>query len=228
MISKLLSTAVKLYLRSQVEQAEDLQLKILGKNQQILQGYIPQILLSCSCTVYQGLYLRQIELNGSNISFNLAEVMRKKPLKLLEPVMVEIQLRLDAADLQASLNSPLLQSGLSDLWQMVLSIQQIDASSVLANLAIEWQSIAIANEGLNLTGRYQDALGEQEFALSTGINLPDSHTLCLSPLKIIDQSFAFAEIHNELKIDLGTNVALEQLVIESEQIICSGKIKIHN
>ncbi len=225
MISKLLSTALKLYLRSQVEQAEDLQLKILGKNQQIIQGYIPQVLLSCSRTVYQGLYLRQIELNGSDISFNLAEVMQKKPLKLLEPVLVEIHLRLDADDLQASLNSPLLQSGLSDLWQMILSVQQTDtASTVLANLAIEWQSIAIADQELNLTGMYQDASGEnKELVLSTGISLADSHTLCLSPLKIINKSFA-----NELKIDLGIDVAIKQLVIEFEQIICSGKIRINH
>ncbi len=78
MISKLLSTAVKLYLRSQVERVEDLQVKILGENKQILQGYIPQIFLSCSRAVYQGLYLRQIELNGSDIAFNLSEVIGTK------------------------------------------------------------------------------------------------------------------------------------------------------
>lgn len=224
MISKLLSTAVKLYLRSQVERVEDLQVKILGKNKQILQGYIPQIFLSCSHAVYQGLYLRQIELNGSDIAFNLSEVMIKKPLKFLEPVFVEIQLRLDAQDLPASLDSPLLQSGLDDLWQMFLAPQQIDNSSTeLSELAIEWCSIAIANQGLNLTGTYQDASGEtMELYLSTGISLADSHTLCLSPLKINHKSVA-----NELKIDLGVDVAIAQLIIESEQIICSGVIKIH-
>ena len=224
MISKLLSTAVKLYLRSQVERVEDLQVKILGKNKQILQGYIPQIFLSCSHAVYQGLYLRQIELNGSDIAFNLSEVMIKKPLKFLEPVFVEIQLRLDAQDLPASLDSPLLQSGLDDLWQMFLAPQQIDNSSTeLSKLAIEWCSIAIADRGLNLTGTYEDASGEtRELCLSTGISLADSHTLCLSPLKINHKSVA-----NELKIDLGVDVAIAQLIIESEQIICSGVIKIH-
>ncbi|HEY9771559.1 MAG TPA: DUF2993 domain-containing protein [Coleofasciculaceae cyanobacterium] len=224
MISKLLSTAVKLYLRSQVERVEDLQVKILGKNKQILQGYIPQIFLSCSRAVYKGLYMRQIELNGSDIAFNLSEVMIKQPLKLLEPVVVEIQLRLDAQDLPASLDSPLLQSGLDDLWQMFLAPQQINNSSTeLSDLAIEWCSIAIANQSLNFTGTYQDASGEtRELCLSTGISLADSHTLCLSPLKINHQSVA-----NELKIDLGIDVAIAQLIIESEQIICSGVIKIH-
>ena len=77
MISKLLSTAVKLYLRSQLRGVEELQVNIIGKNKQILQGYIPQVLLNCNRAIYQGLHLREVELNGSNIAFNLPEVMKK-------------------------------------------------------------------------------------------------------------------------------------------------------
>ena len=75
MISKLLSTAVKLYLRSQVERAEYLKVKIIGGNKQILTGYIPQIFLSCSHAVYQGLYFSQVELRGADIAVNLPEVL---------------------------------------------------------------------------------------------------------------------------------------------------------
>lgn len=230
MISKLLSTAVKLYLRSQLRRVEELQVNIIGKNQQILQGYIPQVLLNCNHAIYQGLHLREVELNGSNIAFNLPEVMKKKPLRLLEPVFVTIKLELDAADLQASLNSHLLQNALSDLWQMILATQQIDpASSELANLKIEWRKIAIANKELNFKGTYRDAYGKSnELYLFTGIALADSHTLCLSPLKITSDFLSFEDLENQLKIDLGTDVAIEQLVIKSEQIICAGKIKINN
>ena len=94
LISKLLSSAVKLYLRSQVTQVEDLQVKISGKNKQILKGYIPQVFLSCDRAIYQGLNLSQIELNGLDIAINLPEVIKKKPLRLLEPIFVEIKLKL--------------------------------------------------------------------------------------------------------------------------------------
>ena len=230
MISKLLSTAVKLYLRSQVRQVEELQVDIIGKNKQILQGYIPQVLLNCNRAVYRGLHLREVKLTGSDIAFNLPEVIKNKPLRLLEPIFVKIKLELDAADLQASLASDLLQDGLFDLWQMILSAQQIDlASSELVNSKIEWRNIAIANRELNLVGTYRDASGKpNELYLSTKLALADSHTLCLSPLNITSEFFSFEDLADRLEIDLGTDVAIEQLAIESEQIFCAGKIRVNN
>ena len=222
MISKLLSTAVKLYLRSQVERAEYLKVKIIGGNKQIFTGCIPQVFLSCSHAVYQGLYLSQVELRGTDIVFNLPEVLKKQPLKLTKPVFVDLEVKLSAADLQASINSSLLQSGMTDLWKMIA--RQEGRST---NSAIKWITIAIANQELNLEGIYRDAAGIEQLSLSTGISLADSHTLCLSPLKIVNKS-STDEIKNELKIDLGTDIAIEQLVIESEQILCVGKIKINS
>ncbi|MBE9047860.1 DUF2993 domain-containing protein [Pleurocapsales cyanobacterium LEGE 10410] len=222
MIDKLLSTAVKLYLRSQVTQAEDLQVKIIGKNRQILQGYIPQVLLSCNRAVYQGLYLRQVELKGAEIAFNLSEVLKKKPLKL-EPILVDIKLRLDVSDLQASLDSSLLQSGLSDLWQIIWSAQNHASPAELADLEIRWHCITIVDRGLNLAGTYRDGTEIKELDLSTGINLTDSHTLCLSPITTNSKSLS-----DQIEIDLGTDVVIEQLAVESEQILCSGKIRINN
>ena len=218
MISKILSTAVKLYLRSQVERAEHLKVKISGGNKQILTGYIPQVGLSCSHAVYQGLYLSRVELRGADIAFNLPEVLKKQPLKLIEPVFVDLEVRLSAADLQASLDSPLLQSGIKDLWQMIATQDRSN------NSAIEWITIAIANQELHLTGIYQDT-GIQQL-VSTEISLADSHTLCLSSLKIVNASST--EEIDALKIDLGTDVAIERLVIEPEQILCAGKIRINS
>ena len=222
MISKLLSTAVKLYLRSQVERAEYLKVNIIGGNKQILTGYIPQIFLSCSHAVYQGLYLSQVELRGADIAFNLPEVLKRQPLKLTEAVFVDLKVKLSAADLQASINSSLLQSGIGDLWKMIATQQGISN-----NLVIGWITIAIANQELHLTGIYKDTAGIGQLSLSTGISLSDSHTLCLSPLKITNKSLT-DEIENEFKIDLGTDIAIEQLVIEPEQILCAGKIRINS
>ena len=229
MISKLLSTAVKLYLRSQVTQVHDLRVKILGKNKEILQGYIPQIWLSCDRAIYQGLHLSQIELNGNNIAVNLPEVIKKKPLRLIEPIFVEIELKLDAADLQASVDSELLQSGLADLWQMVLSAQNNPSAVELKNLTIEWQSIAINDQVLNLVGIYEDTLGKsQELCLSTRLILADDHTLCLTSVQITNESSFANQFQEQLMIDLGTDVAIAKLKIENNQIVCSGKIRINN
>jgi hypothetical protein len=215
-------------LRSQVEAVEALQVKILGKSKQILQGYIPQVLLSCDRAVYQGLHLSQVQLNGRDIAVNLPEVIKRQPLKLLEAVFVEIQLRLDAHDLQASLDSALLQSGLSDLWEMILTSKNNNDSPELTKLKVEWQTIAIANNQLNFAGIYQDASGEtRTIALSTGVDLANAHTLCLSSLNITS-NLSSDSLKRQLEIDLGTDIALQELAIKSEQILCRGKIRINN
>lgn len=222
MITKILSTAVKLYLRSQVSQAEDLRVKIIGKNRQIFSGYIPQVSISCSRGVYQGLHLREVKLKGTDIAFNLSEVVKKQPFKLLEPIIVAVDLCLDAKDLQISLDSDLLQSGLRDLWQNILSPYTDLTTSV------KWTDIAIADGQLNLSGVYRDAMSAyRKLNLSTVVTLANSHTLCLFPLTIVDET----EIHNlseKLEIDLGTDTTIEQLIIKYKQILCSGKITVRS
>ena len=156
--------------------------------------------------------MSQVELEGADIAFNLPEVLKKKPLKLLEPVFVDIRLKLNAVDLQASVNSPLLQSGLSDLWHTILTAQTNTAAKELTDTTIEWQNIAIADEKLHLTGSYRDNSGKiEKLILSTGISLADNHTLYLSPLKIASELFV-TDTEQGLKIDLGTDVAIEKIV----------------
>ncbi len=240
MITRLLSTALKFYLWSQVDRLSCLQLKIEGKNRQVLQGCIPRIYLSCEDVIYQGLHLGSVEIIGSNIAVNLPEILKKKPLRLLEPIIVEIKLVLDTDNLSDSIDSSLLQSGLTDLWQIVLVEQANNiVEPMLAKSKIEWQKIAIASSSSNnlsitegeltFSGVYQDSLGHlQKLILSTGIGLANSHALLLSPLKITESTDSTSELAEQLEIDLGTDVEIEELKIESEQLRCWGKIKIAN
>ena len=105
LISKVLSPAVKLWLRSQVEQVEHLNFKINGQDRQILRGYIPVVSLDSSKAVYQGLHLGDIQLQGTNIRINIGQVLRGKPLRLLEPIWLKGEVYLTTDDLQASLSS---------------------------------------------------------------------------------------------------------------------------
>lgn len=224
MIDQALATAVKFYLKSQVEQVKKLEVKVIGKNRQILTGYIPEVWLKCDRAIYQGLHLNQAELKGTNIGFNLSEVLKRQPFKLLEPIIVNIQLRLDAQDLQASLDSSLLQSGLNDLWTMIIVDCQADLVS-----DITWSSIAIADQTLKLTGTLQNTSGQpKHISISMGISVENSNTLNLSPIIMTDESSSVRELHDQLNINLGTDVAIDELAIKSETIICSGKITINN
>ncbi|BAZ46388.1 hypothetical protein NIES4102_34190 [Chondrocystis sp. NIES-4102] len=223
MINKLLSTAFKLYLRSQLTHTEDLQISILGKNSQILQGNIPGLLLSCTNTVYQGLFLESVAIKGADIKFNLSEVLKQKPWQLLEPIIVEVKLSLNSDDLQASLASPLLQSALNDLWQIILNIETIN--NKLINSTITWENIAIAPQGFDFTGIYRDAQGKiQPIKLFTQFALDNPHTLNLNTVEITDISVGLQRLEHPLPINLGSDVLIEQLIFDPQQILCAGKI----
>jgi hypothetical protein len=75
-ISTVLSPALRLWLRSQVEQLEALQFNIIGGDRQILTGHIPGVSIAASGVVYQGLHLSKIQLEGTDIRVNLGQVIK--------------------------------------------------------------------------------------------------------------------------------------------------------
>jgi hypothetical protein len=228
MINKVVATAVKLFLRSQVERVEDLQVTVTGGNRQILKGYIPEVSLASSCGVYRGLHLRQIELQAGNIGFNVKEVLKRKPLRLLEPILVDVTLLLEAADLQASLSSPLLSSGLTDFLYSLLSAKGItNPREHLTDCQINWETITLTAQKLNLLGTVIDVDEKlTSLNITAGITLANPHTLCLFPLEIVTvPSYSLQDLH-KLEIDLGKDVAIAKLLIEDDKLICSGKITV--
>ena len=244
MINKVISAALKFYLRSQVNKIEDLQLTITGSNRQILKGHIPGVFLTCSKGVYRGIHLNQIELSATNIAFNVAEVVKqRKPLKLLEPVVVDIVVLLGTKDLQASLinleessevisnkfrTNSLLSDGLTDFLFNLLENNNIDCSELDLNKErISWSKIAIAEKQLNLQGTAITLIDQEiELNIIAGLALADRHNLLLSPLQVETTPELPIDVEDCLKIDLGTEVMISELSIQSDNIWCSGQITI--
>lgn len=224
MINHVISQAVQLFLRTQTTRVEDLQVKITGSNRQILKGHIPEIFLASSRAVYQGLHLRELEVEGTNISFNLPDVLKKKPLKLLNPVPVKVNLLLEETDLQASLPSPLLASGLTDFLSSLLTDQ---GKEDLAASQINWSSISVVNQQLHLQGHLTDSQGKIiQLEIIAGLTLANSHTLALFPLVIKTTPELLFKQPHRLEIDLGQSVAIAELALEAGKLLCSGKITV--
>jgi hypothetical protein len=114
LISKVLSPAVRLWLRSQVESVEELDLRIEGGDRQILSGCIPKVAIAARRAVYRGLHLSQVDLTGEMIQINLGQVLKGKALKLLDAVPIYGDLAWAEADLNASLQAPLLKNALAE------------------------------------------------------------------------------------------------------------------
>ncbi len=227
-IDRLLASTVKLYLRSQVEKIKNLKVKISAKDRQILSGELPQVFIAANSAVYQGIYLRQLEVTGNNILFNLPEILERKPLKLLEPITINVQALLAESDLQASLESDLLLSGLADFWQELISQQTASTAVKLTSYSdIKWQRITLQDNLVIMAGNLQTAEEiDILIEITTNLYLSDSQTLIINLLDIQGIPELMGETWQSLKFDLGDDVAIADLAISQNKLFASGEIKI--
>ncbi len=228
LISKILSPALRLWLRSQVEQAEGLEIAIQGHDRQILKGYVPGVSLRTEQAIYQGLRLGQVLLKGENIRVNIGQVIKGKPLQLLEPIRVSGEVRLAASDLQASLASEILANALTDLLIILLDGQgQDNPSAYLAHYQLQWQAIALDHQSFSLQGCFQ-ALDPTAIPLklTANLNLADAKTLQLQQIQL--QGLPNLELPDipDLTVDLGDDVELESLALTADELSCLGHLLI--
>lgn len=235
LISSVLSPALRLWLRSQVEQVETLQVKIESGDRQILSGKIQRAFISAQGAVYQGLHLSQIQMVGENIRVNLGQVLRGKPLRLLEPVPVTSELRLQESDLNASLKAPLLANALAEFLAKLLQseIQAVLESPLPAEQAVNLDNsqIVIESGQLTISAALASTNGTTTpIFIRTGLELENSHTLRLKNPQWLThlkakRGLPLGDLDNFM-IDLGPEVDLEVLTLEPGEIRCCGKITV--
>jgi hypothetical protein len=226
-ISTVLSPACSVWLRSQVSKVEDLQVKIEGGDRQILGGYIPRVSISAHHAVYQGLHLSEIQLVGENIRINLGQVIKGKPLRLLEPIPVVGKLLLQEADLKESLQAPLLSTALTELLGTLLQSGGIKSpDEALKDQQISWQQVTIDSERLTLGGVLADADNPRPVEIRSGLTLASSHELRLAPLEIQMASESPVRNLDSFQIDLGSEVDIEELTLKPGQLMCRGRLRV--
>ncbi|ELR96716.1 DUF2993 domain-containing protein [Gloeocapsa sp. PCC 73106] len=214
-ISKVLSPAVNLWLHSQLDQVQQLQVEITGANRQIISGYIPFVSLSCSHPVYQGIHLARVAIQGENIKINLGQVIKGQPLRLSEPILVTGEISLEESQLNLSLASPLLSGALTDLLRDFLS------GTSLENYQIRWVNLEIKPDKLIMSGI---ANNDQTITLRTGLSLASPRKLLFHPLQI--ETATDHVSLSKYEVDLGSQVQLESLILTEGKINCSGKARI--
>lgn len=228
LISKVLAPAVRLWLRSQVEQVEELQVEIMAGDRQILSGYIEQIALSARNAIYQGLALNQIQLTGQNIRVNAGQIVRGKPLRLLEPIRIEGSVLLEEADLNTSLKAPLLKAGVTEFLQTLLQSGAAGISSQrdlnLQNLTIQLRSQQVVL-GATLVS---DSGNETPIAIRTGFDLAAPNLLKLVnpqwlPHATAKRGLPLSDLDG-YTFNLGDETEIHQLAIDPEKVTCQGKL----
>ncbi len=219
LIGNILAPAIKLWLRSQVQQVSNLEVQIEGKNRQILTGNIPRVSILAKDAVYQGLHVAQIHLVATDIQINLGQVIKGHPLRLLEKVPVTGTVQLYQADINASVRSPLLANALTELLSKL--------APIAAEGQVRWDK-AIASDGqITLNATIAPNSGNpQPIILQAGLQLATSQELEITqPTIETPQGISLANL-DSFKVDLGEEVDLSALTLLPGKIVCSGKINV--
>lgn len=224
-IGWVLSSAVKFWLRSQVESVRELEVQIEGGDRQILQGVIPQVSLCGSDAIYQGLHLTTLEVHGTGIQVNLKDILRGKSLHLQHPVPVVVRLHLTESGLNASMRSPLLAEAFTPLFLPQFAF----ALSWESEPTLTWEGAAIlsSQETLILRGSFNPpSQAAQPFLLQTGLQLGNPSELhFLNPTIQLLSDSAVMPLETVI-LPLGSDVAISELRFTETGLICQGQLTV--
>lgn len=218
-VSGVLAPAVGLWLRSQLDHVDHLQIQITSKNQKLLRGKISQVDLKANQAVYQGIHLSHGEMTATNIEINVGEMLKGKPFRLLAPVPVIGSVGLTVKDLQASLGSQLLAQGLGEAITQI-----IPPASGLQLGSIRWETANFQPDGIELQGQMAEDPGQGAIALHSGLALATPQTLRLAPLQLTLGTTAYPLPAFEL--DLGPDIQLTMLDLTPTAIQLEGCLTI--
>jgi LmeA-like phospholipid-binding len=217
-ISSMLAPACAAWLRTQVSEVESLDIQISAGDRQILTGAIPAVAIIATKTVYQGISLQSIKLLADQIEINLGQVIRGKPLRLLQPIAVDATATIAEADLLSSLTAPLLADAVNKLIAQVIELP-------IGDWSLTWQSVQIAAGKLTLQGHVQQASSLVPIVICTGITLREGRIIHLDPLVVQCELLAGKSIES-YSIDLGSEVDLQELILGIGELHCAGQIQI--
>lgn len=247
LISRIVAPALQLWLRSQVDHVETLQVKVEGGDRQILSGHVLQVSVWAQKAIYQGLHLSQVALVGKKIRLNLGQILKGQPLQLLEPIPVAVTLLLQEADLNASLPAPLLANALSEFLVSLLgeelSLDTFDSSEQQAlapaapgaketapGIHLQDPQIAIAADQLTLSTTLVTASGHTSVILRAGLRQISDHELQLEhpqwlPSPTAKRGLPLTDLEGYI-LDLGPEVAITHLSLAPGQLTCQGRIMV--
>ncbi|KEI67403.1 hypothetical protein A19Y_2503 [Planktothrix agardhii NIVA-CYA 126/8] len=241
LIGSILSKAIGLWLRSQVDKIDHLQLNIEGSNRSLLSGDIPGVSVAAENAIYQGLHLTQVQLQGSNIRFNLGQILKGQPLHLLEPFFVTGNLHLHQLDLNQSLQAPMLVQALNEfVLSLLIALTQSSSQStydlqkqqndswVQSVQRIQNPQITLETGHLILNAQLLFDSGELLFfQLKTGLEIANFRELML-----VQPQVQIYDIDTELHldnyiIDLGSDIKIQDLILSPGLLEIQATLKIN-
>jgi hypothetical protein len=229
-ISRILPPAVRLLIQTQVDHIDNLTFQIEGRDRQILSGYVPKAAIAADRAIYQGLHLSHVQVEALEIRINLGQVLRGKPLRLLQRFPIAGEVVIQEGDLAASLAAPILRDGIRSLLQQLMAAQSSGQDlrpylgALLQGDRLQVGEVAIAPNQLTFT-----LLPAQETAaavtLQTGLAVREGHILVLLQPTVKSAAADPMQLDG-FELDLGPDVQIDSLTLAAGQIDIRGTVQV--
>ena len=222
-VSRFLSPALQFWLKSQLEQVEQLEVHIEGGDRQIITGKIPLVSVAGSNVIFRGLHLTEVKLSATDIRINIGQIIKGKQLKVLESFSIFGRVKLLQSDFNASLKSALLTQAIVEFLTQLLPPDFI--AYLKQPISLYDQKAEISKGHLSLLAKVMSKFDEKiAISLHTDLKLATSCKLLLENLNFQVLQKPNYEFSNTMKVDLGSDVKLQELTLEYGQLICQGSL----
>jgi hypothetical protein len=232
-LRRILEPALYLWLRSQAESIQNLQVRLESSDRQLLAGTVAQVQLTATQVIYRGLHLSQVAFTGHNIRLNLGQVLKGAPLQLLAPAPVNFVVDIQAADMQASLGSSLLQKALLQVLQVLVGEQLtevIGAPITDTDWILREPILTLGAANLRFSTTLHHPAQQQSIpvALQTGLKLISPHVLALDhPEWLVTAKARRGLPLNDLdgyQFDLGPQIQFQDFAISAHGLSGNGQL----
>ncbi|MBW4644130.1 MAG: DUF2993 domain-containing protein [Goleter apudmare HA4340-LM2] len=220
-ITSMLTTALKLWLRAQVSEVSELEVEIKASDRQIISGRIPWASIFASHAIYQGLHIGQIQLVAEKIYVNIGSVLKGQSLRLLETVPVVGELIIAEKDLNNSLSSDLLSTALKDVLVKLLPEHSSKSKQVA------WQEIILDNNQIILRGILANEGASIPVEIYLSLKMLNGQELQLTHVQSRYDMVALAEGSHSYNFDLGSEVYIQELILIPGKLVCRGRINVN-
>ncbi len=220
-VTKVLTRAVQLWLRSQVSAIDNLEIQIDTSDRQLLSGSIPAVSVIASKAIYRGIHITHIKLNATNITTNLSAVLRGKAIKLLEPVPVYADATFSEEAFRASLASEILSPALQEILVKLLPENYPKTKGII------YKSIKLGMQQLKIFTIFDPEESAIPLEFHLGLELVSQNILQIQEIQVIQAGQIVVENPSGITLNLGSDVEFNQLTIQPGKICCQGTLKIN-
>lgn len=213
--SNLLSPVLQVWVRSQVQQVDDLQVTVSGPDSEVVNGRIRTIDITGRNVLYEGIPARTVNLRGTDIRLDTTGALRGGGLRLTQPVRADLALSFSEQDVNTYLASPTFQEQIRDL-RVQLPSQLGGDGFTQVRLEIQNPRVRLQQGRMDLAAVLRIGQGEPApIRVSTGIEVASPRQLRLTNARLVPEQGESTPIESlsGLLIELGEEVEVREVGI---------------